>query len=352
MNLRDLREFLFRLAAGLGLGVSLALLWEYTQAAGPALCVPGGGCDVVRESAYASFAGIPTPVFGVLFFGAALVLAALPGQRARNLLALWAAGGAGISVVLLALQAAVIGAFCVACVTADAAALAMLPLALAGRRDTSYPRPRIRLATAAAAMLAMIPFVYGVAQTGRAAPATAAPQEALVEELPAPVAERQVEGKVTIVEFLDFTCPFCQRFHHALKQVLPEFSDDVAIARVYIPNPRNDTAQLAALSAICAEARGEGDALTEALMDSPNLGPQSILAAWLNLGFSQEDLAECMTADATMTRLEAQFEAAQAIGLEGLPTVFIGRERFGGAMPPDEIRAAIERAIERGDHAL
>ena len=349
MTMRDAREFLFRLAAGLGLGVSLALLWEYAFAAGPALCAPGGGCDVVRESAYASVAGIPTPLFGVVFFGAALALAATSGSRARHLLALWCAGGAAVSVALLMIQAVAIGAFCVACVTADAAALLMLPLAVAGRREPDYPRPRRHVALAAALVLAMIPFGYGLAQPTSG---TAAMSEELGEELPAPVAELQVEGALTIVEFLDFTCPFCRQFHQSLEEILPDYDEEIAVVRVYVPNMRNDTAQMAALTAICAEERGQGDEMAHALMKAANLGPQTVIGLASDLGFSQEELASCMTSEEVFARIEEGFDAAQAIDLQGLPTVFIGSERLNGAQPPDEIRASIDRALARGDRAL
>jgi protein-disulfide isomerase len=347
MNMRDAREFLFRLAAGLGLGVSLALLWEYTRAAGPAFCAPGGGCDLVRQSAYAEVAGVPMPLFGVLFFATALVLSALRGGRARNLLALWSAGGAAVSVVLLLLQAVSIGAFCVACVAADTAALVMLPLALLGRREADYPRPRLHLATAAAVLLAAIPFGYGLVQESQAAPQD--PEQALLDELPAPVAEMQVEGKVTIVEFLDFTCPFCRRFHHDLEAILPAYGDEVAVVRVYLPNPRSDASQLAALAAICAEERGLGDEMTDALFEGDVLGPQTVISEALKLGFTQDELASCMTSADTMRQVEEAFAAAEAVELEGLPTVYIGSERHQGAQPREAIRASIERAIERGD---
>jgi protein-disulfide isomerase len=347
MNIRDARELFFRLAAGLGLGVSLALLWEYTRAAGPAFCAPGGGCDVVRQSAYAELGGIPTPLFGVLFFGAALVLSALRGARARNLLAVWSAGGAAVSAALLLIQGVAIGAFCTACVTADAAALVMLPLALLGRRDADYPRPRLHLATAAALLLAAIPFGYGVVQPSEAA--TQPPEQARVDELPAPVAEMQVEGKVTIVEFLDFTCPFCRRFHHDLEEILPDYGDEVAVVRVYLANPRSDVSQLAALAAICAEERGLGDEMTDALFEPAQLGPQTVVSQALSLGFTQEELASCMTSEETMKRVEEAFAAAEAVELEGLPTVYIGSERYQGAQPPETIRASIDRELARGD---
>ena len=53
----------------------------------------------------------------------------------------------------------------------------------------------------------------------------------------------------------------------------------------------------------------------------------------------------CMTSDRPRTLLESDLRDAEAVGVRGLPTYYIGRERFVGAKPEVVVRASIERAL-------
>lgn len=346
--MRDVREFGFRALCGAGLGVSVALVREYARAA-PAICRPGGGCDVVRTSEYASLLGVPTPVFGVVFFAAALVLAAIPGALSRGALVVWSAGGALAAAALLAIQGALIGAFCVACVIANGAALAMLPLALWGRREPPYPRARVRASTALAALVAAAPFAYSVALTAEA-PAV---EGEIVDELPPAIAERQVEGKVTIVEFIDFQCPFCRHFHGHVRDVAPAFEGQLAVEKLHMPMRQNPHSETAAAAALCADELGRGEGMTDALMEAERIDVESIIELAQDLGIGEDELAQCVGAPETRAELDEHIEAARELEVRALPTIYIGRERFEGALPEaEDVERAIERAIERGDDAL
>jgi uncharacterized membrane protein len=103
------REAALRLFLLLGLSVSLLLLRDYLTPA-PLVCGEGGGCEAVKSSDYASFFGIPTPVFGALYFSLALGLSLWP--RMRRLLSLVTLAGAAGALGFIALQVWVVGAVC------------------------------------------------------------------------------------------------------------------------------------------------------------------------------------------------------------------------------------------------
>ncbi len=69
-----------------GLFDSIYLMWEYTSPAHPMVCM-GGGCDVVRASAYSHLGGLPVPVFGMFMYGFVALLVflypLLPAPAAR-----------------------------------------------------------------------------------------------------------------------------------------------------------------------------------------------------------------------------------------------------------------------------
>lgn len=70
-----------------------------------------------------------------------------------------------------------------------------------------------------------------------------------------------VNAKVAIVEFSDFQCPFCQRFHPTMQRVLQEYGDDVKW--VYRHFPLDSIHPRARPSAAASECAAEQDKFWE-----------------------------------------------------------------------------------------
>lgn len=76
------------------------------------------------------------------------------------------------------------------------------------------------------------------------------------------VGDAHVKGKVgapvTIVEFSDFQCPYCERVYPTINQVVKDYGDKVVLAYKYFPlvsiHPR---AQKSAEAAVCASDQGK-----------------------------------------------------------------------------------------------
>src|SRR4051812_10424254 len=97
-------------AAVVGLGASVASLYDYLGPE-PAFCAESG-CATVRASAWSHPLGVPMPLLGIAFFVAAIALAFIDAPKLRKLLAVL---GAVWAVLLISLQAFVIGAWCKLC---------------------------------------------------------------------------------------------------------------------------------------------------------------------------------------------------------------------------------------------
>ena len=81
------------------------------------VCVVGGGCHTVQQSEYATLAGIPVAVLGLVGYGALLVAAILPGQPGRALGLFTALVSFGFSAYLTFAELFIIDAICAWCVT-------------------------------------------------------------------------------------------------------------------------------------------------------------------------------------------------------------------------------------------
>ncbi len=101
-----------------GVVVAGYLTWVHFDDAA-LVCVAGGGCEMVQESAYAEIAGVPVAMLGLVAYAMVLGLIVLDTPNARLVAAMIAVVGLLFSVYLLALQLFVIDAVCIWCLAND-----------------------------------------------------------------------------------------------------------------------------------------------------------------------------------------------------------------------------------------
>lgn len=115
----------------LGLLVSSYLLVAYVTG-GPILCRGGYGCETVRASAYASFMGIPTPAYGVVYYSllitGVLLLSSIHAAAVRQCLKFLTLSGLLVSAYLTYIEAFVINTWCWWCVVSALLSLAAFAL--------------------------------------------------------------------------------------------------------------------------------------------------------------------------------------------------------------------------------
>lgn len=117
MSDRPLRlaAFLVALAGSLVAGY---LTWVHFDAAA-LVCVAGGGCETVQESAYSEIAGVPVAALGLAAYTVVVVLVVWDSPAGRLAAAMIALVGLVFSLYLLALQLFVIDAVCAWCLVND-----------------------------------------------------------------------------------------------------------------------------------------------------------------------------------------------------------------------------------------
>src|SRR5262245_43463464 len=129
-----------RLIALVGLGVSMVLLVDHLRST-PFFCGFESGCDEVVQSAFGKLGGVPLPWFGVAGFGAFFVASLFPASLGGLLMPMaLLAGLAGLG--LLYIQAQILDQFCPLCLIADASAMALALVTLAGPQTSPAAAPR------------------------------------------------------------------------------------------------------------------------------------------------------------------------------------------------------------------
>ncbi|MGC2549841.1 MAG: thioredoxin domain-containing protein [Candidatus Sulfotelmatobacter sp.] len=180
-------------------------------------------------------------------------------------------------------------------------------------------------------------------------------------------------SKVVVVNFDDFECPFCSRMHQELfPEIFKEYGDRVTfIYKDYPLVEIHPWATHAAVDANCLAAQNN-----DAYWDfadyihanqhevSNEKTPAARFEALDKLAMLQGQkhsldtvkLQSCIKAQDD-SAVKASMKEAESVGVEATPTMFINGEKIDGAVPPSELRAALDRALRDAnlpvpDHAV
>jgi predicted DsbA family dithiol-disulfide isomerase/uncharacterized membrane protein len=321
----------FRLALLVAIAVSMALLIDYLQPL-PSFCDVGSGCYKVRSSGYGSVLHVPVPLVGVIAFVSLMAISLIENDIARRLTRVLALVGGGVGIFLLLFQALYIGVFCKLCVVVDASAIVTAVAAFFLPRSSDLvPPSSIRFLWPVATLFAMLlPGVWAKLQ-----PTPPVPPE---------IAALWQPGKVNVVEFIDFQCPFCRDLHPRMVEVLRESGDRVNLSRLNVPLSSHPNARSAARAYCCADDQGKGDSMADALFASQDLTPEGCDRLAASLGLSLPAFRVCVGSPSTDARIDEQSARARSAGISGLPTVWIGDHRFVGSQPIETLREAFAEA--------
>ena len=154
---------------------------------------------------------------------------------------------------------------------------------------------------------------------------------------------------VTIVEYMDYQCPYCRATHGPLKQLLEKDHKVRVIFRDWpIFGPASEQA---ALIAIASKYQGKYLAVHDALMETPlPLDDAKIKAAAKKAGADWDRIQKDMAAHSE--EIEDLFQRndkqAQLLGLEGTPGFIIGDVQSFGGLTLEQVRESVAEARKGG----
>jgi len=137
-------------------------------------------------------------------------------------------------------------------------------------------------------------------------------------------------AKVVIVEFADFECPFCKRFHERFQNARDSLGGDVALLLVQYPIDGHRFARPAALAAECAAEQGRWAAFHNQVFDKQDsLGLKPWVSFARDAGIADTvTFSSCVARKGRSSRIDAAIVAANSINITGTPTVLINGMRY------------------------
>jgi protein-disulfide isomerase len=158
------------------------------------------------------------------------------------------------------------------------------------------------------------------------------------------------EAPVTIVEFSDFQCPFCGKLASAERQLRAKYPTQVGINFRHFPlTSIHQYALPAALAAQCADEQGQFPAYHDQLFEHQQVLADSLWNA-LAKRSGITDLARfetCLKSPGTLARVNRDISVGDELGVNGTPTVLVGKQRLMGTPTFAQLDSAVQVALRR-----
>ncbi len=170
-------------------------------------------------------------------------------------------------------------------------------------------------------------------------------------------------AKVTVVEFADYQCPFCEQFFtNDEPQIKKDYVDTGKVKYVFrdfaflgqpTTDPAGDESTNAANAARCANEQGKYWQYHDYLYshqgqeDQGTFSKDNLKTFAANLGLNTDQFNSCVDSNKYVSDVTADMNAGKAVGVTGTPTIYINGAQFVGAQPYATIKQAIDAALSK-----
>src|SRR3990172_7861669 len=195
-----------------------------------------------------------------------------------------------------------------------------------------------------------------VIETGRRAPVQDTERTVSIDD---DYIRGRPEAKLTLIEFSDFQCPFCERFYReTLPQIEREYISTGMVRMVYRDFPIDNIHKDAQKAAEAAQCAGEQDKywnMHDKLFDNQKaLGVNNLKKYARELPLSTVRFDDCLNSGKYAEEIQKDLTDGQEAGVEGTPTFFLGitnkdktiqGKPIRGAMPYNNFKQAIDKLL-------
>lgn len=146
------------------------------------------------------------------------------------------------------------------------------------------------------------------------------------------------KAALTIVEFSDFACPYCQKAHTVLEKIVKRYPGKVKI--VFRDLPLHENSVELALGARCAGEQGKFWEMHDQLFSNQSVltGTGEPLASLIyglagTIGLNAATFNDCYTNKKYMGNISVDFSDGNALKLQGTPSWFLNGKLLTGYLP-------------------
>ncbi|MCR9093927.1 MAG: DsbA family protein [bacterium] len=156
------------------------------------------------------------------------------------------------------------------------------------------------------------------------------------------------DALVTIVEWSDFQCPFCNRVSPTLAQIEEEYGDKVRLVFKHMPLSIHPQAPQAHAASEAAHRQGKFWEMHDRIFaNQRDLSIATLESHARAIGLDMDQYAKDVADASVKARIDDDMKQAAGLNVTGTPSFFINGRFLSGAQPFENFKRAIDAAIER-----
>jgi protein-disulfide isomerase len=160
------------------------------------------------------------------------------------------------------------------------------------------------------------------------------------------------DAPVTVVEFSDYQCPFCRKFHSETFPELKKNYIDTGKVRFIsrdLPLDFHPDAPDAAMTARCAGEQNKFWEMRDILLGQADLSPEALVKYAAQINVDMKLFETCLNEKKYSAAIQKDVADARVLGVRGTPSFIVGKTkkdqingiRIGGAPPYVLLEAVI-----------
>ena len=156
------------------------------------------------------------------------------------------------------------------------------------------------------------------------------------------------DSSVTILEFSDFECPYCQQFYKTTyAQIVAAYWDKVNIRFKNLPLSFHEKAQKAAEAAQCANRQWKFWEMHDALFENQKTLSDENYKVWAKeIWLDADKFNTCLDNWETAAEVDSHAKQAQAFWVQWTPWFFVNNKFLNWAVPFEQFKAIIDAELK------
>ncbi len=156
-----------------------------------------------------------------------------------------------------------------------------------------------------------------------------------------------VDGRITIVEFSDFECPYCSLAVKEVYSVMAAYPNDTKLIFKQFPLSMHPNAPLAAAASLAAKEQGKFWELHDLMFANfRKISRDNILVWAKQIGLDMEKFKNDLASTKYESVIKKDVADGEAVGVYGTPAFFINGKHYNGPVTMESLKPILDAELK------